>query len=209
MLTLGSKLNRLYTLSIPFNDSSCEIGIIFNKYNSFIGFNLDSKNYHASREDKIKSNIFQQLSKSAFAMTFLDLRDYQSKTLDIRQQFHNILPQFHSQIQYETNETIKLSKVQVGDKTFESCIYIYILKFIDYKDDFLFCLAERQHIDLTMNKKIVRTSAIQLSTNQAEEDLTCLVEKYNKEFIKKEDISTISNIFEDKSSINGSLLNEI
>lgn len=201
MLTLGSKLNRLYTLYIPFNNSFCEIGVIFNKYNSFIGFNIDSKTYHMAREDKIKSNIFQQLNKSAFAMTFLDLRDYQSKNLDIKQQFHNILPQFQSQIQYETNETIKLSKVQTGDKTFESCIYIYILKFVDYKDDFLFCLAERQHIDVAMNKKIVRTSAVQISTNQCNEDLTSLVEQYNKEFVKKEDISTISNIFEDRSSI--------
>lgn len=204
MLVLGSKLNRLYSLYLPFNGDFCEISIIFNKCNSFIGFNLDSKTYNMVRNDQIKSTIFQELGQSAFANTFLDLRDYRSKTLDIKQQFNNIQSQFKDKIHYETNETIKLSKVQIKEKTFESCLYIYVFKFIDFGNNFLFCLAERQHIDIAMNKKIVRTAGIQLCTNERFEELTEMVEVYNKEFVRKsENVETVcSNVFEERKNIN-------
>lgn len=204
MLILGSKLNRLYSLYLPFNNDFCEIGVIFNKSNSFIGFNLDPKTYNMARNEQIKSTIFQELSQSGFANTFLDLRNYKSRNLDIRQQFNNIQSQFKDKIHYETNETIKLSKVTIKDKIFESCLYIYVLKFIDFGNEFLYALAERQHIDTALNKKVVRTAAIQICTNERFEELGEMIEIHNKNVVTKGEDNiddVISNIFEEKENL--------
>jgi hypothetical protein len=202
MFTLGNKLNRLYSLYLPFNQSHCEISVIFNKSNSFIGFNVDQENYLKSRRGEIKSFTFPELMRSGFASTFLDIRDFKSKNLDIKQQFHNILPEFKDKIHYETNETIKLSKIQTPKGTFESCMYIYVFRLTDFGEDFLYALVERQHIDVVLDKKIVRTASVQMSTNEAYEDLTSLIESSNRDFIKKENIDSFSDdIFEDRQSV--------
>jgi len=206
MLTFGNKLNRLYTLYLPFLEDHCEIGVFFNKSNSFVGFNLDQTNYVKSRNGNIKCFIFNDLNKSAFATSFLELKDFRSKNLDIKQQFNNILPEFRDRIHYETNETIKLSKIQIKEKTFESCLFVYVFKFIDFGNNFLFALAERQHIDVSLNKKIVRTAGIQLCTNERFEELTEMVEIYNKNIITKNrdsDVNNVvSNVFEDRKNLN-------
>jgi hypothetical protein len=183
MLTLGSKLNRSYSMYLPFAGDYCEISIIFNKSNSFIGFNLDHQHYTAARNHKLHSTIYHDLNKSEFAVSFLDIRNYRSRSLDIKQQFHNILPNYKDSIHYETNETIKLSKIKTNKGAFESCIYVYIFRYTDFGDDFLYCLAERQHIDSVLDKKIVRTSAIQLATNHIYDDMIKLIGSENRKYV--------------------------
>lgn len=201
MLTLGSKLNRLYTMYLPFMDDFCEISILFNKSNSFMGFNLDQRNYVKSRNNESKCFIFNDLSKSAFATSFLDIRDFRSKNLDIKQQFNNILPEFKDKIHYETNETVKLSKITTPKGKLESCLYIYVFRLTDYGNDFLYCLTERQHIDVVLDKKIVRTSAIQLSSNGCHEDLTSMIESTNRRVVQIEHTDRISDIFTERKNI--------
>ena len=204
MLTLGSKLNRSYSVYLPFRNDYCEISILFNKTNSFIGFNLDQNHYIQSRNNEIKSFLFPELTRSAFATTFLDLRDLRSKNLDIKQQFHNIKNEFKDKIHYETNETIKLSKVITSKGSFESILYVYVFRFVDFGTDFLYTLVERQHIDVVLDKKIVRTAGIQLSTNEVNEDLALMVESYNQQYIQTERIDTVlvhSDVFQEKKSV--------
>ena len=204
MLTLGNKLNRSYSVYLPFGDNYCEITILFNKTNSFIGFNLDQTHYIQSRNGEIKSFLFPELTKSAFATTFLDLRDLKSKNLDIKQQFYNIKGEFKNRIHYETNETVKLTKVATPKGDFESSLYIYVFRFTDFGNNFLYTLVERQHIDVVLDKKIVRTAGIQLSTNEVNEDLTTMVQSYNQQFIESESIDKVlhqRNIFEDRKSV--------
>jgi hypothetical protein len=203
MFTLGNKLNRSYSLYLPFiDDSHCEITIVFNKSNSFIGFNIDQRNYVAARNGEIKSNIYQDLSSSEFATSFLDIRNYRSKNLDIKQQFHNILPEFRDKIHYETNETVKLSKIQTVKGKFESCLYIYIFRYTDFGNNFLYCLVERQHIDVVLDKKIVRTGSIQLSSNDCYEDMALIVESVNRELVETSDADTvITNVFSPRKNI--------
>jgi len=197
MLVLGTKLNRLYTLYLPFMDSFCEISVIFNKSNSFIGFNLDQKNYVRSRNNEFRSIIYQDLDKSEFATSFLDIRNFKTRNLDIKMQFHNILPIYRDRVQYETNETIKLSKVQTKRGVYESCLYIYVFRYVDFGNNFLYCLAERQHIDIVLDKKIVRTGAIQLCSNEAFEDMAKIVETSNRNFLTASESvdSAISSVF--------------
>ena len=207
MFTLGNKLNRSYDLYVPFMDSNCEISIIFNKSNSFLGFNLDHKNYIKSRNNELHSSIYQDLNKSVFATSFLDIRNFRSKTLDIKQQFHNILPDYRDTIHYETNETIKLSKVTTKKGDFESCLYVYIFRYTNFDNNFLYCLAERQHIDSVLDKKIVRTCAIQLASNECYEDMASIVESVNRKYVKESsDVdSVISNAFTSRKNIKGEL----
>jgi len=205
MFTLGNKLNRLYSLHIPFMDSHCEISVIFNKSNSFIGFNLDQQNYIKSRNGELYSSIYQDLNKSEFATSFLDIRNFKSKTLDIKQQFHNILPDYKDKIHYETNETVKLSKVQTKKGNFESCIYIYIFRYTDFDNDFLYCLAERQHIDVVLDKKIVRTCAIQLASNDSYEDMAMIIEAANRKYVQESSNVDVAftNVFSSRKNIKG------
>jgi len=202
MFTLGNKLNRLYSMQLSFMDSFCEITVVFNKSNSFIGFNVDQRNYIRSRNNEIRNIIFQDLSKSGFSTSFLDIRDYKSKNLDIKRQFHNILPAYKDHIHYETNETIKLSKIQIQKGSLESCIYIYVFRITDLGNDFIYCLAERQHIDVVLDKKIVRTCGLQLCSNDAYEDLTTMIESSNRNFVESENIDSLNmDIFAERKNI--------
>ena len=202
MLTFGNKLNRQYSLYLPFMNDSCEISILFNKLTSFIGFNLDQKNYLDSRNGLIKSTIFTDLSASAFATSFLDIRNFHSKNLDIKNQFNNVLPEYKERIHYETNETCKLAKVQTPKGQLESCLYIYIFRLTDFGNDFLYCLAERQHIDVALDRKVVRTAALQLSSNECYEDVTSLVESTNRNYVKTESVdSAFKDMFTERTNV--------
>ena len=201
MLTLGSKLNRMYSLNLPFMKDFCGIEILFNKTNSFIGYNVDQYNYIKSKNNECKCFIFSDLAQSAFATSFLDLRSFKSKNLDIKQQFNNILPDFRGRIHYESNESIKLSKIITPNGKVESCLYIYVFRLTDYGNDFLYCLVERHHIDIALDRKIVRTSAIQLSSNECAEDLSVLIESVNRKVVKTESVESISSIFTDRKDV--------
>lgn len=201
MLTFGNKLNRSYTLYLPFMDDHCEITVLFNKSNSFVGFNVDQKNYVRSRNNESKLFIFNDLSKSAFATSFLDLRDFRSRNLDIKQQFNNILYDYKDKIHYETNETIKLSMVTTPKGKLESCIYIYAFRITDLGNDFLYCFVERQHIDVQLDKKIVRTSAVQLSSNNAYEDVTSMVEASTRNVVNKIESVESLDCFSDRKDV--------
>lgn len=179
MLTLGSKLNRCYDIHLPFSGTYIDVGIFFNKTNTYIGFNTDRKIGNMIKEGSVKTNIYKDLRQSSFASNFLDIRDTRTPNLDVRCQFNNIQKPFKEKIHYVANETIKLAKIESANKKFESCLYVYVFGFSDYEGDFLYFLAERQHIDVPTNKKLVRTSALQISTTECIENLNNMVEYYN------------------------------
>ena len=203
MLTFGSKLNRSYTMYIPFMNDHIEVSILFNKSNTFIGFNTDQRIYQMHRNNEVHSQIYKDLKESVFAATFLDLRNFKSRNLDIRQQFNNVLPPFQDKIQYEANETIKVSKVKTNNGEFESILYIYVFSFLDYEKEFLFFLAERQHIDVSLDKKLVRTCGLQLCSNDAYEDLLQSVEYHNGKALRKENLDeAVHSLFPNKKNVN-------
>jgi hypothetical protein len=201
MLTLGSKVNRSYGMRLPFQGDYVDINVFFNKTNTFIGFNPDKKLNDMSRNGKVKIQFFRDLSQSDFATTFLDLQDFKGPNLDIRCQFSNIISNHKDKIQYLSNESIKLAKVTTNSGTFKSCLYVYSFSFSDYEGDFIYVLAERQHIDVAMGKKLVRTGAIQIGTIECLDNMTNMVQYYNggesKDFeTKGEEIDSISDLLE-------------
>ena len=190
-------------MHLPFMGDHTELTVMFNKFNTYVGFNTDQRVYHMHRNNEIHSYIYKSLSESVYATTFLDLRNFKSKNLDIRQQFNNVLPQFKDKIQYEANETIKVSKVQTNNGDFESSLYIYVFNFLDYGDEFLFFLAERQHIDGVLDKKLVRTCGLQICSKDAYEDLLKTVEYHNGKAVHSESVdNTLKQIFPMKENIN-------
>jgi len=203
MLTFGSKLNRSYTMYVPFMKNHIEVSALFNKANTYIGFNTDQRIYQMHRNNEVHSYIYKNLTESVFATTYLDLRDFKSKNLDIRQQFNNILAQFRDKIEYIANETVKVSKVKTDNGEFESSLFLYVFSFTDYEDEFLYFLAERQHIDVVLNKKLVRTCGLQLCSNEAYEDLLTSVEYHNNKAIHKEDLDeSLQTLFPEKKKVN-------
>ena len=54
-----------------------------------------------------------------------------------------------------------------------------MLGFSDYEGDFLYILAECQHIDVSINKKLVRTGALQISSVDCLDDMRDMVRFYN------------------------------
>jgi len=206
MLTFGNKFNRTYGLFLPFKGDHVCVNIFFHKSNTHLGFTSDTKLSRMSREEEITTQIFRNLKQSSFASTFLDIRDVRSSGLDIRNQFYNIQEKFKDKIFYITNETIKLHKIpnpKDQNKVFESNLYIYIFSFSDYPDDFLYVLTERHHIDTYLNKKLVRSSAFQISTRDCQENLNLmvrnehgktdneLIELYNEPDDSKRDLSDV------------------
>jgi len=203
MLTFGSKLNRSYTMYVPFMNDNFEISVMFNKSNTYVGFNTDQRLYQMHRDNKIQSHIYKDMSDSIFAATFLDLRNYKSKNLDIRQQFNNVLAQFRDKIEYQANETIKVSKISTSNGDFESILYVYVFSFMDNESEFLYFLAERQHIDVVLDKKLVRTCALQLCSNDAYEDLIKTSEFHNRKLVHTENLDdSLQSLFPGKKSVN-------
>jgi len=205
MLTFGSKLNRSYSMYLPFMDDHYGITIFFSKTNTFLGFKTDSKLQSITRDDNISVNTFKDLKRSLFANTFLDIRDYKGDNLDIRRQFCNIYKKYSETIQYIANESIKLSKITTESGTFESLLYMYGFTFTDYQSDFIYLLVERQHIDTVINKKLVRTSAIQISTKECMDNMQRMIEHYNENDFTKSSPGNYSNdlsdLFPDKTDI--------
>ena len=140
MFSFGPKLNRSYSMYIPFNEHYITVTIYFHKANTLLGFKPDNKIHDMSKEHIVNLTIYKDLKQSLFATTFLDIKDYKSDNLDIRCQFSNILSQFKEKIQYISNESIKLSKVQTDNGTFDNLLFLYVFTFTDYSDDFVFIL---------------------------------------------------------------------
>lgn len=192
MLTFGPKINRSYSLHLPFNKSFVTVELMFNKMNSYLGFNIDHKTFNEVQSNKIHYSLFRDIRQSSFSTTFLDIRNFKTKNLDVENQFHNIYPDFQNKIGYCANETIKLCKVRTKGGEFDSVIFIYVFNIIDYGDEFLYIIAERQHIDVALDKKVVRTCGAQLCNQDKYEDFLETVQHYNtKDCEKASDIKSI------------------
>jgi hypothetical protein len=186
-LTLGKSFDRNYNLRIPFLDGYYDIGIYFNKKSTFLLFKVtpDFSTSDASKHG-IKVNMFKNLESSKFCETCLMLHNYRKSSLDIINQFHNIKPEFYQDISFILNESITLAKIDVEDKTFFDLLNIYGFTLNSYNKEFVFLLTERQNIISRLNKKIVRTSGIQISTTHA----INLLDQLNVEKIQSEKIGT-------------------
>ena len=166
-LTLGKSFNRNYRLRIPFLDGHYDIGIFFNKKSTLLLFSIDPVFYGSEFKHNIKVNMFKNLESSKFCETFLNLHNYRKSTLDISNQFENIKPEYYSDLSFVFNESLTLSKVEVGERTFFDQLNIYGFTMNSHINEYLFLLTERHNIVKKLGKKMVRTSGLQIATSPA------------------------------------------
>jgi len=164
-LTLGKSFDRNYTIRIPFLNGHYNIGVFFNKKSTFLLFRVDPDFSNDSLvEHSPKINMFKNLESSKFCETFINLHNYRKSTLDIVNQFENIKSEYHNDISFILNESITLSKLEINDRVFYDTLNLYGLTMNAHMREFIFLVAERQNIIRRLNKKIVRTTAVQIST---------------------------------------------
>ena len=163
-LKLGKSFDRNYNLRLPFMNSYFDIGIYFNKRSTFLLFSVDGDN----EGQGAKINMFKNLESSKFCETFLDLHNYRKNTLDILNQFKAIKPEYFHEVSFLMNETLTLSKVEIDDdRTLFDCLNIYGFTLNAYMNEFIYIITERQNIVKKLNRKIVRTSGVQIATSSA------------------------------------------
>jgi len=167
-LNLGKSLNRCYQIRLPFLDGCYNINVFFNKKSTFLLFGVEpSFRDDVNSNYGVKINMFKNLQSSKFCETFLNLHNYKGSKLDIVNQFESIKPDFNSNINFLFNESINLSKIDIEDKTFYDTLLIYGLTMESYSNEFIFVVAEKQNVIQRLNKKIVRTTAIQIGTKNS------------------------------------------
>ncbi len=166
-LSLGKTFDRSYSMRLPFLDGHYNVGTFFNKRSSFLLFRVDPDFPTGISTHGIKINMFKNLESSKFCETFLNLHNYRKSTLDIINQFENVKPDYYHDINFILNETLKLSKVEVGDRNLFDTLTLYGFTLTMYNNEFVFIVAERQNIVKKLGKKVVRTTGIQISTSRA------------------------------------------
>ncbi len=165
-LKLGKSFDRNYNLRLPFMNGYYDIGIFFNKKSTFLLFSVDHGGDNEGQG--VKVNMFKNLESSKFSETFLDLHNYRKNTLDILNQFKEIKPEYFHEVSFIMNETLTLSKVEIDeDRTLFDCLNIYGFTLNSYLNEFIYIITERQNIVKKLNRKIVRTSGIQIATSSA------------------------------------------
>ncbi|MHA1872878.1 MAG: hypothetical protein ACTSVB_02080 [Candidatus Heimdallarchaeaceae archaeon] len=164
-LKLGKQFDRNYNMRMPFLRGFYDIGIFFNKKSTFLLFSVEQGLRGFGEGAKI--NMFKNLESSKFCETFLELHNYRKSTLDIVNQFKCIRPEYYHEISFLVNESIVLSKIENDDRVLYDCLNIYGFTLNSYENEFIFLLTERQNIVKKFNRKIVRTSGLQIATSQA------------------------------------------
>lgn len=176
-LSLGKAFDRSYYLRIPFLDGSYNVGVYFNKRSPFLLFEVRPDQLCETIYKNVKINMYKNLAASKFCETFLNLHNYRKNTLDITNQVESIKPEYYSDINFVLNETLVLSKIEVGEREFLDKLTVYGLSLLSYTSEFIFIVAERQNIVRKLGRKIVRTTALQIGTGAA----LSLLEDFYKE----------------------------
>lgn len=178
-LSLGKAFDRSYDLRIPFNDGFYNIGVFFNKKSNFLLFSVNQDN-HITPSSLAKIKMFKNLESSLFCETFIELHNFRKTNLDISNQFNKIKPEYYSDVNVFINETINLNKYNIDNKSLFDKLTIYALTFTSYMNEFVFIIAERQYINRKLNKKIVRSTAVQLATSHT----LSVIDEFNTEMLE-------------------------
>lgn len=196
-LKLGKSFDRNYNLRLPILGNHCDIGIFFNKKSTFLLFSVDNR--VNGKGEGLQVKMFKNLISSKFCETFLQLHNYRKNTLDIVNQFKEIKPEYFHEVSFILNETLTLGKVEIDDeRTLFDCLNIYGFTMNSYMSEFIYIITERQNIVKKLNRKIVRTSGIQIATSAAIK----LIDEYHKDSLTSGKLGTeISLITSSKESI--------
>lgn len=206
-LELGKSLDRSYNLRIPFLNGFYKIGIYFHKNSNFLLFRADPEFPSSESTFGIKINMFKNLETSKFCETCLELHNYRGDNLDISNQFDRVKDDYYNEVVFVLNEAITLSKYKVDNKEYFSQVMFYGLTLSAFETEYLFLIAERQHIISKLQKKVVRTTAIQLATSRSLKIIdeyygdykTSMITRHNNPVLDTQKIIKLEDIEDDKT----------
>jgi len=161
MLRLGNKLNRSYSIRLPFNGGYYNVTVFLNKTSTFSLFGIDS-DFENETPGMVK--MFKNIEAAKFCDTFINLHNFKKETLDIVNQYDCIKPEYTDDVTMILNETITLSKIKLGDKDIFDTMNLYGFIILPYIEEYFFMIAERHSIMKKLGKKVVRTTGIQIAT---------------------------------------------
>ena len=124
--------------------------------------------------------MFKNIESSKFCETFLNLHNYKSGSLDIVNQFKEIKSDYTLDVNFLFNETLTMSKIVTDTSTYYDSLNLYCFTLSAYMNEFFFLIAERQNIIPKLQKKIVRSSGIQISTSSSLELIDDFYEEARK-----------------------------
>lgn len=174
MKWINDKCDRAYTLKFSFQNKIGDMTIFYNTNNLYTAFTLDQYTYEKTSRRGYSNTIFFNLDRSLFAKTFLDLKNFKTNSCEIKNQYYGILPQHKSIIQSELQEKVVISthKVLWDRIPQENNLVVSLLRLSLYEQDFIYVVAQRQVIDKVLDKKLIRTSSIQIETENTRKYLT-------------------------------------
>jgi len=179
-LQLGKSFNRNYKIRLPFLDGFYDVGLFYNNKSSFLLFSVDSDFTQSKSKDlkrSIKVAMFKNIESSKFCETFLNLHSYRNQSLDIINQFKEIKPEYANDVNFLFNESVTMSKIVVDNSSFYDSLNLYCFTLSAYMNEYVFLIAERQNIISKLQKKVVRSSAIQIATSSSID----LIDEFNNE----------------------------
>ena len=197
-LKLGKSFDRNYTIRLPFLSSYYDVSMFFNRKSTFLLFNVESGIKDESESYGVKINMFKSLESSKFCETFLELHNYRKNTLDILNQFKSIKSEYFHEVSFILNETLTLAKVEIDDKVLFETLNIYGFTLNTYLNEFIYLITERQNIVKKLNRKIVRTSGLQIATSSAIK----MLNEYHQESLTGGKMGTEVNIISSNEKIN-------
>ncbi len=196
-LKLGKSFDRSYKLRLPFMNGFYNVEIFLNKKSTFLLFGVESDSKVDTQAMQV--NMFKNLESSKFCETFIDLHNYRKSTLDIVNQYKGIKSDYFHEVSFILNETINLSKVDIDeDKSVFDCLNLYGFTLNHFYNEFIFIITERHNIIKKLGKKIVRTSGIQIASNQSLK----MLNDYHQDHLTSGKIGIESNILPPKEVIN-------
>ena len=177
----NDRCDRAYCFKLSFQNRESDLTIFYNSNNLFTSFALDQCTYERVKRKGYSIGIFFDLDKSLFAKSFLDLKNFHTNSLDIKNQYSGILPQHKGIIECDFSEKIVCNSTKVTWDRFpqENSLTINLFRLSLYEQDFFYVLTQRQVIDNILGKKLVRTSAYQIETEISRKYLSSASKKYN------------------------------
>lgn len=185
---LNDKCNRAYSFKLQFEKDLCDLTIYHNKNNLYTSFTLDQRTYERTRRSSYNNIIFFDLSKSQFCKTFLDVKNFYTNGIDVKNQFNCIFAHHKDLITCESTETITLGKQKVTWHKVpqDNSLTVRVFRLSLYPNNFMYVLAERQLIEPVLGKKLVRTSAFQLGDNESTKYINSIFSKYSTKEVKRQ-----------------------
>jgi hypothetical protein len=155
--------------------------ILFNKVTTAIQFKTDP-NFSLIKENKIKNLMFRNLENCPFCKTFLILDDKCSERSDVRGKFAGVNRLFEKNLIQFHSEKLDLNSSHNNSKPTNNYLLTLGWRIHGMEDDLLFYFVQRKCYNTVTRTNVIRSAALQFSTERGIDCINKYQEKNNEEF---------------------------